>query len=506
MDITGKGADRLNTTADMRPRCTVARPNGQRQNWSPLGWKQQQTAPEEAEVLAWSRQDAFFIGVTLMVCVALLYRPVLQSIGGPVLVFLSVFAMLNPFSAVLYLAASQTLADAPGLAYTPAQLSAVGFAIALLFRKRWVDFPAVFFACLKWIAPFLFYFAAKRVLIWNSSPVSQSDLLALSACVIAAIYYRDGAKNRWLWFFCLCIGALIGIAAFVFHMAGLEAMVVAGAQGTRERLYVGRAANATSIGLVAGIGGMLALWLSVRMRTLRIAPERLELPVRIVMLALCWLALLTVFATGSRAGAIGSIIVIGVALVAALILTRSGIQTHWTRLVPAIVTLILGGIVMVVLPQAGLRASFERILTFSEIQAREQDVSILVAGRSETWYPALMDFLDAPILGVMPGQPERTTYSPHNVFISAAKGFGVVGLALYLVYFCGPTWYMCRKFGIRLALPFALFLLGIFLIFNSLDFSGYKTFHVYNGIVIGLILEQKLASKPSRIWQQHKNW
>jgi O-antigen ligase len=107
----------------------------------------------------------------------------------------------------------------------------------------------------------------------------------------------------------------------------------------------------------------------------------------------------------------------------------------------------------------------------------------------------------------MPGQWERSVYGAHNVFISVGKGFGLVGLIAYLIYFAGPTVRVSRIIGLRRALPFVMFLLGIFLIFNSLDFANYKTFHVFNGIMIGLILGQKSASWrkiPHR--QYRKNW
>jgi len=467
-----------------------------------------ETAPARTETLSWRRQDAFFILVTSALCAAAFYQPVLRAGGGLVILFLALFSMLNPFSAAIYLAASQTLVNAPGLTYTPAQLSAAGFALALLFRGRLSDLPGTVLQCLKWMVPFLLIFAAKRIFIWNSVPTNQNEMLALSACVMMAVYYREGAKNKWLWFFCLCIGAVIGISALVLHLGGLEAAVQTDMGGTRERLYVGRAANATSIGLVAGLGGMLALWLAIRLRILQIVPQRWQRWISLGLLVMCWLSLLTVFATGSRAGAIGALIVIAGALAGAFLLPLpADMQISRGRIVPALLIIAVTGIVMVALPQTGFIASAQRMLEFSKVQAEESRTDLLVAGRYETWYPALLDFLDAPILGTLPGQWQRTTFGAHNVFIGIAKGFGLVGLIPYLVYFIGPTWQVSRRLSLRVTLPFVTFLLGIFLIFSSLDFANYKTFHVYNGIMIGLILAQNADNKQNETgWHYRSKW
>ena len=443
---------------------------------------------ESAEYLTWTRVDALFILVTFFSCVALFSAPLLDSVGYMLVSFISVFAMLNPFSATLFLAASQTIPDAPGLPYTPAKLSAIGFAVALIFNNRFLLFPAAFGQVMKWLFPFMYIIAIKRVFFFGIAPFTENDLYMFAASFMIATYYREIAPKKWLWITILCIGATIGIGGNVLDLLGFKA-VVQDTGGIRERVFVGRAGGATNIGMVAGAGGMIALWILLGSNFLKTSHAVL---VRVYLLASFLLALVAIILSKSK-GAIFSI----ATLFSILIFTALFMHTDnksikkQSSLRFSVFLLVVITLGLIFLPIQGLHHSIQNFFNYESSRMDETGEAWYLTGRYEVWDPAFEDFLQSSIiLGVMPGQEVQTSRPAHNVFLDMAKDFGLLGLATFLFFFLAPTFALYRRDGFNRMFPFAFFLLGVFFAFNYTPFLNYKTFWVYGGGVIGILAAQ----------------
>ncbi|MBN2393606.1 MAG: O-antigen ligase family protein [Anaerolineae bacterium] len=451
-------------------------------------------ASDAVSLLQIGKIDLLFIGITFVLCFLYFHRGFHTAYSRYVIIFLSVFAFLNPFSAVLYLAASQTMINPIGIPFTPAQLSVIGFCAALLTKvKRLSSLLESLGALLAYLLPFLFLTGAKRVLIWNNLPLSQDDIFMYAAALMIISYYKEAGKKTDLWLLCLAMGALIGIAGWFFNTIGLEATVEEIA-GLRSRLFIGRAANATNIGLVAGSIAVLSLWIKYSAAARVSTEKRASYWLLFLFLGLLGAGTMSVFANGSRGGVISLFIAAVFTLLVSLLLFGTQIARY------AVILVILSGLLFFI-PTTGVRSSLQSMQEFNSLQAVEYDLSNpLLAGRYNAWVPALQSFLASPLLGELPWQQSSSSseIGTHNVFLGMARGFGIFGLIAYCWYFFGPTYILVRSNGLRAVWPFVCVLLAFFLGFNSLGFTGYKTFHAFNGIVIGLVLWSKAKFSPQR--------
>jgi hypothetical protein len=440
-------------------------------------------------------KDAFFVGLTFLLCLACFHRQVVSAAGGPITIFLSVFAMLNPYSAVLFLAASQTLPDPPGFTFfTPARLSAIGFAATLVFNPRRITALAEGLrGLLIWLGPYLCFTVFKRVFIWGSAPFDTNMLLAYATCLMATCY-ADEIKGRHLtWLFTFCLGCVVPVAGWVFHNVGVDSVLVT-IVNERYRLFFGRAANATNIGLVTGIVGLMAWWVVTGARKAsgtgflgRIFP--------FFVYALIGTGAITVLASQSRGGAIA----LGIASIATIVsgsrihkLTWAGSRDMLKQFAATMCVVfgIAGAIYLI--PETGMQQSVESMRAFSEMQMAQHQTNFIFSSRPDIYYN-LLDFLESPILGIMPGQWQHATNMAHNVFVMIAKAFGIIGLLLYLRYFFGPTLRARKLYSKEEIWAFLICLFALFLGFSNLPFPNHKIFHVFNGMLIAM-----LAVSPSQ--------
>jgi hypothetical protein len=203
-----------------------------------------------------------------------------------------------------------------------------------------------------------------------------------------------------------------------------------------------------------------------------------------------------VFATNSRGGALALVLAMGLVGVLALRYSGSSLvgRRRRTRILLAFVGALLVFVGLVLIPGTGVRQSVTTMVEFTREQSAQQGLPIYLSGR-ENVLGGVRDFLESPVIGLMPGQPEHTNIMVHNVFIMIAKAFGLVGLLTYLVYFFGPTLRVCYVHGLARTWPFLVFITALALSLSSLPFPNYKVMHVFNGMMLVVLFRTRTVRK-----------
>ena len=452
--------------------------------------------------------DLVALSVTLGLSCLYLHAGVYAVLGKYIIGFLTVFAFLNPFSAVAYLAATQTLPDPVGLrGFTPAQLSVLGYGIYVIYGRRFRESLGGIRGVIRWLAPYLIWGGLLcRTFIWGVPPVKEYELFAYSAAAIAATYVTDTRGRLHLWLFALSLGGVVGIAGWVFHTLGMPAMVKLDAIGGRgTRIYIGRTANAGSIGLNAGIFGMLSVLVFIALYR-DVVSKYTRKWLWVIGTPAIISGPLAMLASLSRGG-VATLMLSSVSWLFCLYkaVGREGIV--WIRRVLAVGILVfpllflLSSVLPPMRPSFGPSQQLKGMYEYTQEQSEYADENVLVAGRQRIWYDSLRYVLTFPIFGRLPGDTfewAASTQTAHNAFLDVAKGGGVPGLLLYLVYFAGPTIVLVRRFGWRYAWPFVAVLSTFAFSFSHLSFHNYKMFHAYNGMLIGFLAAHTVPKEIHR--------
>lgn len=457
-------------------------------------------SPALAEPRFFETKDVFYLGVTIVLSMLTFCSGIYETFGDAIILFLSVFSFLNPFSAVAYLGASQVMPYPPNLPYTTAQLSVVGWTCYIVGTGSFRAATMGVLVVLAWVWPYVVWGNAfKDILIFGDVETVRVMSLAYASAMIAASYAPRVAGRFQLWILALGLGSLVGVAGYVFQKLGIAAnveMVYAPERGA-ERLYLAGRQNEVSICIAGGVGSILGVFTFAYFHLTRSkAHSNFLRALGIVTGVFLILGSLTVLSTLSRGGLAG---------LAATLMAWVGwvvyLQWRYRRSVRSSANLLLplgliAGILLLValLPGLGVGRQLGAMQQANRMQGGV-GAQGLIAGRSSVWYDSVNFILSHPIVGMMPGDKyERTSYFgyegiplSHNVFLDSARQYGVLGVILYVIYFCGPTYLLLRQRGPVFAGPALLTFIPIFVLLNTLSHANHKMFHTYNGMVIGLL-------------------
>lgn len=460
-------------------------------------------------------RDLVFLSVTILLSCSTFCKGIYQYGGDAIVLFLSVFSFLNPFSAVAYLGASQVMPYPPMIyeryAITTAQLSVVGFTAYIFGTGSFRAATHGVLVVLAWIWPYLLWaHLFKDLVVFQNYDNVKISFIAYSSAMIAACYAPRVQGRFQLWIFSLCLGSLVGVAAYIFSKLGIAAnveMIYAPERGA-DRLWVAGRQNEVSICIAGGVGGLLGTFTYAYMF---LGKSRASTRILYWLggCAAVFLALgtLTVLATLSRGGLAGlaATVVAWVAWVAFLQRRVAGKRGAGNLLQPL---LALGGVLVFIalIPGLGVAEHLQAMRRANKVQSGSGKRAELIAGRATEWTDSVNFILHHPLVGMMPGDKyERHSYFEekgiplsHNVFLDAARAYGVLGFLLYVLYFCGPTYMLVKRKGLVFSGPALLTFIPIFVLLNTLSHSNHKMMHTYNGMVIGYLAVSMAAEISER--------
>lgn len=456
-------------------------------------------------------RDVFFLSVTVGLAMLTYTKPVYKPAGDVIIAFLSVFSFLNPFSAVAYLAASQNMPYPPRIPFTTAQLSVIGFVVYLLVFNQFKAATTGGLRVLAWLWPLILWaHVVKDLIVWQNVAMMKIVIYAYASAVIAATYEPKVRGRYQLWFFSFAVGGMVGVAGYIFSKLGIAAnvdMVYAPERGI-ERLYLAGRQNEIGICLASGVGGMLGVFTYFFRYGAQTRPMQRQLYwIGLSSIVFTVLGTLTTMATLSRGGTMGLLSAFA-GWGAWIIYLQRFAPAPRVRRVNLFVPLCALGVLLVALaciPQTGILKQIDAMRRASKSQAHSQGGgSVLTAGRSIEWSDSLRFIVTHPIAGYMPGDKyERHSYFnqtelplSHNVFLDAARAYGLMGLAFYVLYFCGPTYVLIQRTGWVKAGPAFLTFFPIFVLLNTLSHGNHKMLHTYEGMAIAIVAA--LGAKASR--------
>lgn len=435
------------------------------------------------------------VAIVLVSLSAMHVTPVLYSIGAPLAIVAVSAAVLNPFSAFAYLAASQIAPDPPNLPLTLAQLFVAAWVLFLPLSGCLKFLPAVSRG-MKFMLPFIFLWLLVGIV---NRTISMDWVYGFVTFAILCTYLpmAKGRYKTMLWM--LALGASLGILGYWGNAVGLpmEGKVYEHSLRGGLRMGSGRAdVNFASVNIGFGLWTICALlastvWLKRNDSGKKSATK--------LLISLCLFGA-PLIATGSRGG-IGYLVFGALALSLYLlnmgetrnrfVFTSVGIFLFSIPLMPSI---------WILFTSSPLGEMLLATLDYNSSQAELVGSHSISAGRSDIWGAFMKIALDYPMFGAPQGArldmgeygvailgEEATSGNGaggtgHNVFIDIAAGRGFPTAILFAVGFCLPVLSLIKNRGKLYAMPFVIAHVMVFLPFMNLSIGNWKTFWALNAL------------------------
>lgn len=433
-----------------------------------------QAGAVDVEQVSVARNEWLLIMLTFLAVLLLNLSVTNRSIGLLLLGFLCVFSLRSPFSALLALSASQTVADPVGSPFTLTQCLFLAWGVHFLFVRR-VDFRFLQ-KLMAWTLPYAGIAQILNLIKWEAPFNVGNFELAILVGGMAAWYVGQLTGRIHLGFVCVALGVAVSVLTFWIGVAGIgiEGITVAKSSNILEGVGVGRGDgnfSGVSISLAAifflawGLLSKKQLFLSTRVN--KIVPY--------ACIGFFVLSITPVFATMSRGAVLtflGSLLYI---ILSALYVSSVGKKSI---LLFSIIACVIGGIYFS--GNFGMTQKYaESIIRYSEDQAGD---SVLMS-RASTWGGATEEILNSPLIGTTPETRVAVhkygyDYASHNVWLDVGRGTGVFGMLWFTAFFFYPARRLLRFLPKSEALLFCSPFVVLFFVFMNLSLMNLKTFYI----------------------------
>jgi O-antigen ligase len=427
--------------ASVKSKASALRVNG-------LPWLGDSKAAERNQ----DTQQRFLLPVllTFIPCFLINFDLIHKTLAAPILLSVSFYSFFSPYSALLFLTATQIIPDiSSSFPLINADLAVIGWIAVTSIRrlffptKNKLEIPWVFIA---WLTPFLGWMAICAIINADLSALK----MILKAMVIAVIIWNLISQTNGRYDLCLLailIGCLLCLPGFWGRELGIsvyvpERLEIFMRNPIRGAIRIGSGrgdANTIYPFLLSAVVGFLSLTFAHTSLTTEKKTRWTLYTLSVLAVVLCLPAALATVSRGVIMCGSGSLLLL-------FLLSISWNPQEWPLWKKA---MILGGLLGTSMAIIMWSKEFAFLSTRMDVLVNYWQKVGLTGGRENVFSPAIDAILKFPLFG-LPYSEYLSKYSQgtydiaHNTFLDIGISGGLPGMLFSVMFFIAPYYYLMK--------------------------------------------------------------